>query len=149
MDASNSTSHMSRSCPSSSSSSARLGASTAQVSTRALAQPDPDLVEQVLVGEVSVDVLLAEAQCLQPVQRPVVVHPLREGGAVVERDPQLRVGEVDLQPAFVQPSSSMTVWSSRPMTYAHGLTTYRWSGNGRSSVAAPPSRLRASSTSTD
>ena len=44
-------------------------------------------------------------------------------------------------------SSSMTSGCSSPTRYAHGLITKRSSANGRSSVHAPPSRSRRSSTS--
>src|SRR3954463_15821566 len=68
----------------------------------ARAQAAADLVEEVLVGPVAVDVGLGDLQVLEAPLRPVVVEPLAERAAVVERDPQVGVGHVALEAALSQ-----------------------------------------------
>ena len=89
------------------------------------AQALADLVEEVLVGPVALDVGLAlTPSASRSALRAGVVEPLAERGAVLERDPQVGVGDVDLEAALLAAaSSSITSSSSRPTTYAHGLTT--------------------------
>ena len=52
----------------------------------------------------------------------VVGEPGREGGAVGERTPRVRVREQDLVPVSAQVELTTTSSSSIPTTYAHGLT---------------------------
>ena len=69
---------------------------------RALAELDPHVVEELLVRDVAGDLRVADPDLLQPAERPFLVHPLAEGGAVVERHPQLRIGDEHLEAAAVQ-----------------------------------------------
>ena len=64
------------------------------------AQPAADLVEEVLVGPVAVDVLLGDLELLEVALGLGVVEPLAERRAVLERDPQVRVGDVALEAAL-------------------------------------------------
>ncbi len=68
----------------------------------ALAQLLADVVEQLLVLPVAVDVGLGEAHLLEVGVRLGVVEVLAEGGAVLERDPEVRVGDPEAQPALAQ-----------------------------------------------
>ena len=70
------------------------------------------------------------------------------GAAVVERAPEVRVGRGHPVAVALELELGDHDGSSRPTTYAHGLMTKRSSANGRSSVHAPPSWSRRSSTST-
>ena len=65
----------------------------------ALAQPLARLVEELLVGPVPVDVALGDAKLLEVRLRAGVVEQLAEGGAVVEGDPEVRVGDPVAQAA--------------------------------------------------
>ncbi len=57
----------------------------------ALAQLAADLVEELLVGPVAGDVLLGDAELAQAGVGSLIVEPLAEGGAVLERHPEVRV----------------------------------------------------------
>src|SRR5438552_15030723 len=67
-----------------------------------LAEQAPDAVESlVVVGETS-NVALGEARTAHPLLGPRAVEPLHEGGPVLERDEELRVGEAGDETATAQ-----------------------------------------------
>ena len=66
------------------------------------AQALADLVEEVLVGPVALLVLGADAERVEVALRAGVVEPLAEAGAVGERDPQVGVGDVDVEAALLE-----------------------------------------------
>ena len=74
----------------------------------ALAELAADVVEELLVGPVAVDVALREAHRLEVGLGPGVVEPLAEGGAVVERDPEVRVGDEEAQAAPAEVELAIT-----------------------------------------
>ncbi len=65
----------------------------------ALAQQLADVVEELLVCPVALDVLGRDAEVLQARLRLCIVQPLPECGPVLERDPEVRVGDPVAQPA--------------------------------------------------
>ena len=113
------------------------------------AQAPADLVEEVLVGPVARDVALRDAQLLEVGLRPRVVEPLAERRAVLERDPQVGVGDVERQPALAQAELADDQLVEQADDVGARADDVGRSVNGRSSVQAPPSRSRRSSTSTD
>ena len=68
----------------------------------ALAEQLADVVEKLLVGPVAVDVLLREAESVEALLGLVVVEKLAEGGAVLEGDPEVRVGHPVPEAALAQ-----------------------------------------------
>ena len=66
---------------------------------RAGAQLAADLVEEVLIGPVALDVLGDHAEVAKVALGARVVEPLAEGRAVLERDPQVGVGDEALKAA--------------------------------------------------
>ena len=69
---------------------------------RAGAQLAADLVEEVLIGPVALDVLGDDAEVAKVALGALVVEPLAEGRAVLERDPQVGVGDEALKAAAAQ-----------------------------------------------
>src|SRR4051794_11503758 len=69
---------------------------------RAGAQLAADLVEQVLIGPVTLDVLGDHAEVAKVALGARVVQPLPEGGAVLERDPQVGIRDEALKAACAQ-----------------------------------------------
>ena len=68
----------------------------------ALAELDPDLVEELLVGPVALLVGLRDPELVQVRLGALVVEPLAEGGAVVKGDPEVGVGREEAQAAPAQ-----------------------------------------------
>ncbi len=66
------------------------------------AQALADLVEEVLVGPVALLVLGADSERVEVALRAGVVEPLAEARAVGERDPQVGVGDVDVEAALLE-----------------------------------------------